>query len=282
MKSAAGFLVSLTALVVCGLPLLSAQAEVLDFGGVAEKFKGAGDKEPPQCQVDIPRATEEPFFIKWNCQDNWSNSDNITSELWIYRKDSDIGVKIGTFLGFPASVLIDETILQVEEFTDGLPVGFRLLARDRAGISTLTGLLVVTSQEITLNSCDLDMLSKATEATGGTTGEPAKSVNTNDTSVSSQQLSSSQVRVFTSEADQASPCEISSVCEDGDNLKFDVSLTLDSSNNASGTILITPGSVAATVSGTAEVSNNSVTSFSVSGSTSIDGVDTDIDLACKK
>ena len=79
-----------------------AYADTTDFGGYPERFKGAGDRIPPRCQIDLPRASAEPFFVKWNCTDDNAEPSDIRSEVWIYRKGAPTGALLQNFLGFPA------------------------------------------------------------------------------------------------------------------------------------------------------------------------------------
>lgn len=266
----------------------TAVAETTEYGGYPDRFKGKGDTEPPQCGLTLPRAAIEPFFVQWYCVDDVSPSDEIRSELWILRNGALAPDKIKDFLGFPASVLIDEAILQVGEFTDGLPVSVRLVARDRAGNAVITPFILVLSQDNSLNTCDLQVITEATESTGDTTGVPSLSVVVDKALVATQQLSDEDLRVFTPTEVLANPCEIDSICVNNSELRFDSSLTLAeeeeglSAQTASGTVNVTPGDVSADVSGTAEVESGALQSLNVTGSTVVDGQDATVTLTCER
>lgn len=258
----------------------ASQAENIDFGGRSEKFKGGGDKEPPQCQVAIPQAARAPFFIKWNCVDNWADKDDITSELWIYRKDAPAGKLVTNFLGFPASVYIDESMLQVENFEDGLPVGFRIAARDRAGITTFTKMLTVGAQNTALESCDLQILTQPTESKGDTTGQPAQSVVAENGEITSTQVTNSSTRIVTPTSVSTETCEIESVCSDDDKLMFDMSFTVGEDNSITGTLIVSPGVLTVEMSGTATVSSYVVTDVQATGTTTIGGAEATVSITC--
>ena len=256
------------------------QAENIDFGGRAEKFKGGGDKEPPRCQVAIPKASRTPFFIKWDCVDNWADKDDITSELWIYRKNATAGKLVTSFLGFPASVYVDEALLQVENFEEGLPVSFRLAARDRAGITTFTKTLTVGAQNTTLSSCDLQILTQATESSGNTTGQPAQSIIVENGEITSTQIDTTTTRIVTPTSMPTKTCEIESVCEDDENVMFDISFEVASDKSLTGTLIVSPGILNIEMTGTATVSNYVVTGMQATGTTTIGATEATVSLTC--
>jgi hypothetical protein len=270
---------ALAAILACAA---SSWAETFDFGGHLEKFKGGGDKVPPQCQVEYPRAAGDAFFIKWNCVDNYAARDQIRTELWIYRNGDQAGRLIESFLGFPAAAYIDANQLKVQRFADGLPASFRLVAIDRAGITTISETFTVRAQDNSLTKCTLTVDREATESTGDTTGQPAATVKLSDVEVQTTQSDTQHLVVATKEAASADPCEIDSICTDGDKIDFSAALTLGSDNSAAGSILVTPGALNANVEGTAEISSSVLSTLSVSGDTTIDDVAATVSLDCQK
>ncbi len=277
MKRAIVFLVPAAALFVAAY----AVAETTDFGGFSERFKGGGDKIPPRCQIDLPTASTEPFFVKWNCTDDNAAPEEIRSELWVYRNGAPAGDLVANFLGFPASVHIDEGILGVANFTDGLPVGIKLLARDRAGITTISPLFTVRAQDNNVSTCSLSINKEGTEASGGTTGTPSESVDVGSANVNVTQSSASQVSVAAAGSLLASPCEIDSICHDDSRLTFTSNLTI-SGTSANGTVSVTPGNLVVNVTGSATVDGVMLETFNVSGETTIEGKDATLSLSCDR
>lgn len=273
------FLFILSALLLSPAMVFS---EVTEHGGRAERFKGEVDRTPPKCQLDVPTASAEPFFVKWNCRDNASEPDEIRTELWIYRKGEAAGELLSSFLGFPASVQIDAGVLKVEEFTDGLPVGFRLYARDRGGLGMVTPIRTVASQDNTVDQCSLLIQTEATESTGGTTGVPALSVSLQDVSVLSRESSEGELSLYTPSKTTANPCEISSVCKNDDKVSFAATITLVEGGQASGPVAVSPGDVAAEAQGTWSSSGAVITSLELTGTTEIDGVQATLTLTCSR
>ncbi len=265
------------------VPFPVCDAETLDFGGHPERFKGGGDRTPPECQLDIPRAASGPFFIKWNCVDEYTNPQDIRTQLWIYRNGEAASALNSDFLGFPAAAYIDENVLRVSEFSDGLPVGFRLYAWDRAGIATVSPLKSVLRQASGLGTCTVQLATEATESTGDTTGVPSSSVALSNIDVVSQELGENKLRVFNASGSTASPCEISSVCEDDEQVSFDATITIADDDTFTGTIAISPGSVSSTLTGTTATKDDTfVTSVQGSGTTTIDGTETGVTLNCSE
>lgn len=258
----------------------AAVADTFDQGGTPERFSGAGDNVPPRCQLELPAASTSPFFVKWNCADDDAAAGDIRTELWILRDGDTAPSQLGNFLGFPASIFIDAGILGVDDFQDGLPVNFRLLARDRAGNATISPYHAVLAQASALDSCTLDLTTSATDSTGETTGVPAMTVFLETSSITSQETGTTGLRVATSSAQTASTCEISSVCENSDEVAFSAALTLADDGTASGTLIITPGTVVVDVSGTYSTSNAMVTAIDVSGDTTVDGQEATATLNC--
>jgi hypothetical protein len=259
-----------------------AWAETSDFGGYSERFKGGGDKIPPRCQIDLPSASTTPFFVKWNCTDDNSDPADIRTELWVYRNGAPTGELVAHFLGFPASVRIDEGLLGVSDFKQGLPLGIKLLARDRAGIAAISPLFTVRAQDNGLTSCDMNIQTAATESTGSTTGTPELRVDASNVAVSVSQPTSQQLGISSTSTVFAATCEITSVCFNESQLSFSSNLTLDSNGAAVGTVSIVPGSLVVNVSGSAAVSDNSLEELDVSGSSEIDGASATVTLKCSK
>ena len=269
--------------IVC---LGAAAADTRDFGGSPDAFKGGGDKTPPRCQINVPRAATAPFFVKWDCSDDTSSDDQIRTELWVTRKGARIPVKVADFLGFPASVFIDEGILQSATVAEGLPASFRLLARDRAGIATFSPVQTVQNQDNSVSSCDLQLVTDNTEADGGTTGLPTMTVTVIDASVATSQRSASDVTIATGNDNPAtaSPCEIPELCDeemDTGDIVFVSTINIEADNDITGTLVITPGDVEVNLEGTAQVSDSILASINSSGTTVIDGVVTNVTFNCE-
>jgi hypothetical protein len=261
-------------------PVLS-YAETTDFGGYPDRFRAGGDQTPPRCQIDSPRSATSSFFVQWDCSDDVSPDDEIRTELWLLRRGAPTTVKVADFLGFPASVQINEGILQSDSFTDGLPITLRLVARDRAGNASLSPFLSVLGQDNSVDTCDLQLVSDTTESEGGTTGLPSMTVLLDNAMVSSQQTSNVDLRLSTPIAATPDTCEIDSVCSDG-SVSFVATILIDDDNNATASISITPGSVLANISGSAQVNGSDLQSLSLQGTTVIDNVVTNVTLSCQQ
>ncbi|MCB0323296.1 MAG: hypothetical protein KDD69_06960 [Bdellovibrionales bacterium] len=263
-----------------------ANAETFDFGGSPERFSGNGDRKPPRCQINIPRAAQSSFFVQWNCTDDQATPDQIRTSLWIQRPGERAPDKLKEFLGFPASIFIDEGVLRVENFTDGLPAAFRLVAEDRAGTSAISPFYTVVAQDNSVDTCSLELETEGTESDGGTTGIPSERVLASDVSVTTEQVGNNDVRVTTFAAVNASPCEIGDVCSNDEKVTFESSLALldgdDGTTSATGTVIVSPGNVGASVEGSAVRSSSSLTSLEVSGMTVIDGVPATVTLTCQQ
>lgn len=284
MRKISHTLAAVTLLSMAGLAH-SAYAETTDFGGFSERFKGRGDKIPPRCQIDLPTTATEPFFIKWNCSDDNAAAGEIRTELWLYRNGAPAGELIANFLGFPASVQIDQGLLRTEKLTDGLPASFKLVARDRAGIATISPLFTVRAQDNALSLCSLTVHEDSTSSSGSTTGSPSADVETGDSSVNVTQTSTTQLGIATKGSVVGSPCEIDAICSNDTLITFSSNLTLGSGNDAGkaeGTVSIIPGSLVVNVSGTASVNNSQLQSVNVTGTASIEGRDATVSLTCNR
>lgn len=273
---------------------LCASADTYDIGGGSERFKGGGDQTPPECQFDVPRSATEPFFIKWNCTDDVSDPDQITTELWFLKNGAEVPVKFASFLGFPASVQFNAQNLEADDVASGLPAAFRLIARDRAGVATISPFVIVSAQDNSLDQCTVSVVREGTESSGGTTGTPSTSILISNIDVTTQQGNNTSVRIMSDEVQSASPCEIESLCDESqDNaVRFDStvqlsvisgSTTSDGSRTVTGGINLSPGSVSASdLTGTGTVQNSVLTALSASATTFIDGVETEIDISCSQ
>ncbi len=260
-----------------------ANADTTDFGGYSDRFKGAGDKIPPRCQIDLPTASTTPFFIKWNCTDDNADPQEIRTELWLYRNGAPTGELVANFLGFPASVQVHEGLLGVTNFREGLPISVKLLARDRAGITAISPSFVVRAQDNTVSTCSLTIDTEATESDGSTTGTPASNVNVSSANVTVTQPSDTTVAVSAAGSLLADPCDINSVCFDNSRLTFTSSLTFSPSDStATGTVSVVPGSLVVNVNGTTSSDGVMLSTFDVSGTTKIDGVDATLTLKCDR
>jgi hypothetical protein len=277
---------------ICVLLLLpnnnSLRAELYDQGGHSERFSGGGDKVPPSCQLDLPVSASEPFYIRWNCDDNDSSPDDIRTELWMLRHGETTPELHANFLGFPAAAYIDKNVLKVEDFHSGLPSHFRLLARDRAGNATISPFRSVLPKTLGLSSCTVDVTTVPTISTGTSTGIPAMAVFLETTSITSQQLSSNQARIATTSAQNTTICEINILCQNDSNLAFTSSFTVSSGNSVSGTIRLSPGNIAADLTGFSQTPLTTTspallfTNLELSGTTRVDGQDAEVTLSCRQ
>ncbi len=269
--------------------LLSPQlsyADTRDFGGSSESMRKEGDYLPPRCQLDVPRSAQSGFFIQWNCADDQTEPDDIRTTLWILRNGAQIPEKVKDFLGFPASVFVDASLLGVENVSDGLPAAFRLSAADRAGTTAISPYLTVLAQDNSVDTCSLELLTDPTESEGSTTGVPSRQVLLSNVSVLTRQVGNNDVAISLIAPVSANPCEIDEVCDDDENLvSFESSINFaetEGSTTASGSISVTPGFVLANVEGTAVVAESSLTSLEVTGDTTINGVATRATLSCSQ
>lgn len=254
-----------------------------EFGGYPEKFKGAGDKEPPLCTLDLPNTATETFFAKWFCTDNFTDQEDIRTELWILKKDAPASVLLGNFLGFPASVEITAGVLGATMFADGLPASFRLVARDRMGNASLSPKVTVSTQDnSSMNKCSLSVITEATESTDeNTTGQDSMSVTVTDAAVTSTQSSDTQSTITSTEA-TASTCQITSICDSATGpVSFTAEVTLDGTT-ATGSVSVLPGLDSVSTTGTATVTDSVLTSLSLTGSTTVDDVAATLTLTCSK
>ncbi|MBP9837546.1 MAG: hypothetical protein KBC84_02420 [Proteobacteria bacterium] len=259
------------------------QAETTNFGGYNERYKGGGDKIPPSCTVDIPKASTEPFFIKWYCVDDNSTPEQLRTELWMYKKGSEAGELVKNFLGFPASVQIDEGLLGVTTFTDGLPVSFKLLAKDSAGITTISPIITVSAQDISLSTCDVTIKTAAVESTTESTGTPELEVFINDAKVNVVESQDKKIVVSTSGKAHADTCQIESICSNDDFITFTTSVSgQNTEDTTTGTATFAPGNVSAKLSGTSSFNSLSLEELDLKGETTIDGTAATVTLNCSK
>lgn len=309
-KIAASHLAIVKSLLVGLLVLAFPQAgftETEDFGGSDFEFGGRrGDRTPPQCQVDFPSLTTSASFVSWNCEDDISDPSEIRTEFWIVRSDQQRPVLLQRFLGFPASLLIDETVLG-GSFETSLPVSFRMVATDRAGNSALSSVLEIgfgieteddeedtedetgddtdeeeeTEDDTATDSqgelaCALEITTEQIPSTETTTGLPSTQV-TVSTLADFSQLSSGSTSLNAANV-TASPCEIDSVCADNDQVDFSLSYISGSTN---GTISISPGNISLSLTGTSgETTEGAPSSIDFDGSTVIDGRSAGVSLTC--
>lgn len=268
-------------ILLLSMPIM-AFAEVTEFGGFNDKFKGAGDKIPPACSIDVPRAATQPFTIFWGCSDDNALTPEIRTELWMIRKDSQATEKVAEFLGFPANRRIDEQLLRVTNFTDGLPVSFRLVAIDRAGISAISPTFTVRAQDNSVQTCTMQISTEETASSGDTVGTPAQFVVVTDTPAQTTEQTTTSIVVSSGNRVQADPCEVESVCADSSRLTMSakVSLSTDGST-ASGTVTVVPGSVVVDTTGSYSVQDSQLQSLDLSGTTTIGGANATVTFSCK-
>lgn len=261
-----------------------ALSDSIDIGGFDEEFKAGGDQRPPNCQLEFPRAATSAFFIQWDCTDDVSPPEDITTELWFLKNGASVPKKIASFLGFPASVQFTAENLEATSVAAGLPAAFRLVARDRAGIATISPFVIVSAQDNSVDDCTVSLVRSATQSTGDTTGTPATSILLSNVDVATQQVNSNSVRIFTEDSVEASPCEIDAVCDDADDneLSFSINADLSSTSEVTGSFTLSPGTTSSTLTGTATVSNSILSNLSLDGTTTIDGVSTAVSISCSQ
>ena len=268
----------------CALSIAgTAAADVTDFGGHTERFKGGGDKIPPQCSINVPKAAQEPFTIKWYCIDDNAGSQDIRTELWMFRKDSPASELVGNFLGFPAAALIDEKTLHTATIAEGLPVRFRLLAKDRAGITTVSPVITVGSVDTSLDTCTLDGSTEGPESTDEVTGVPAASVRSTNVPVEVAETGENQLTIKSAKPAAASPCEIDSYCSDDSEISFELVLSMtEDAETQTGTITVNPAGQSVEISGEAKVDGIKLSSVSLTGETTVDGAAATLSLTCSQ
>lgn len=263
-----------------------ALAEVLTFGGDAEQFKGDGDLVPPECTLDLPSVASAPFFVKWDCSDNSSPKDDLRSELWVKPKGENISRKVKDFLGFPASIEVNEGLLkslsetagtkaQVDttsgtstdsaapSFEDYFPAEFRLIVRDRGGASAISQVRSVLPG--TSLTCGVSFKTQSVEASGDSTGVPSLEATASSVDGANSGGGLQSITEFS-----FSTCEIDELCKDNAKYSFSVSeagdFTLISSNTSyTGTGELTTGDTGtSTYTGTVTTSDSGELNVEVS------------------
>ena len=253
-------------------------AQNVDFGGYPDEVKGGGDKVPPQCQLDIPRVTSSRFEVKWFCSDNFTSSSDIQSTVWIRRNGSQAFEQLGSFIGFPAASPIDESVLGVTNFADGLPIAIRLSASDKTGNQAISPAVIVSSGQELNGSCSLTIRTLPTESTGSTVGSPSLTVSASASNVLIAESSADQVNITTSGNTIANPCEIEEICFNHEQISFSANLNI-SGSTVSGSVEVIPGNLAISVSGQASTELSTV---KLGGSTSISGKEATATLNCTR
>ncbi len=265
----------------------NAQARTTDQGGHPEKYKGGGDKVPPRCGFDVPTAASEPFFIRWNCADNFEDKtpqSDIRTSIWIKRESDTRWRKIDDFLGLPASVWVDRSLLGISELDDfekGLPVSFRLIASDNAGITSTSNIRTVSAGSTVIEVCNLSVVTEATESTGSSTGIPALSVQVDNAAISSIQSSTDAVSFSTLDEVQSSVCEIDSLCSNGGLISFNGTASLATDGGSDGSIQVVPGLDFVALQGSYQTdSSGAATALNLTGETLVDGLSATVTLSC--
>ena len=190
----------------------SVYAEVSSFGGSNERFKGKGDRIPPECSLELPDVAGDSFIVKWNCSDDDTEYQDIVTELWMYKKGSESSELVKSFLGFPAAAVINSDLLRGLTVSQSLPLGFRLRAVDRAGNSTISETMYIKSQSASLSKCDLRIVQPATVAIGGATGLPQTELVVKSQEIMTQQISSGLI-IESENITNFSSCEVDHLCE---------------------------------------------------------------------
>lgn len=255
-------------------------AEVLTFGGDDEQFKGDGDLVPPECTMNVPRIASEAFFVMWDCTDNESPKDELRSELWIKPKGENISRKVKDFLGFPASIEVNEGLLKTlsetektEEdskatsisFSDYLPVEVRLIVRDRAGVGAISEVRTVVGGSSLL--CDISIKTQSSPASGDSTGVPSLAASATSVESANSGGGLQSLNEFT-----FSTCEIDQICKDDSAYSFSVS--------EAGDFTLIGGDYSYT--GTGELTTDDSGSSTYTGSVSTsDSGSLNVEIACK-
>ena len=261
---------------------MTSDAETYDFGGYSERMKGHGDRIPPRCQIDLPRSASAPFFVQWYCPDEDTVEQNVRSELWIYRKGAPNGELVKSFLGFPAAVQINESLLGVTAFRDGLPVSVRLTATDQAGNTTMSPLLSIVAKTDYLNQCTLKITQSSSESSSNTTGIPESTVTVSDVLVTTSKSSDNTYRIISNEAKLADPCEIDNVCSSENVVGFAAEVVIGDSSTT-GKISVSPGDLSASsLTGTSTVKDGNLKSAELSGDVEYENRTTTISINCSQ
>lgn len=279
-----GFLyLSSIALLLASLTTSVQAQRTQDFGGF--RYGGGGDGTAPRCQISHPTSATAGFFISWFCVDDLVEqgvfADGIFTSIWIRRPNATRFEKIVDYLDFPASLFVDEFILQ-DAFATGLPATFVITARDRAGNTSISDRFTITGRDNDVDQCTLNISTRATESDGSTTGIPSMDVTLSNVDVFSQSNSNDSFTVTMFRSETASPCEISELCDsNSDNeVSFVASVTVDSTGSAIGRVDIQPSDLAISLTGTGTVTDSVLDTVNLTGTTTVDDVVADVTLSC--
>lgn len=249
-----------------------------DFGGWGERMRGRGDLTPPNCQIDVPTMADSPFSVLWNCADDVTKDNDIRTELWIYKKDSSIGEASKRFLGFPAAVFINEALLGLGEqqsFKDGLPLGVRLVATDKAGNTSISPIITINEKTNLVNQCSLSIKQQLTNT------EKTLNVFVKNALVKSAKLAENSFVITAKESVGAEPCEIEELCSYEKNIRFIAQVNIDDAEKATGKLSVSPGNLTLlTSTTTATVENGDLLSNEINGTIDFGGFPTEISLNC--
>lgn len=285
-KAGSLYIASLMLALTCLITPASAQ-RTQDFGGF--RYGGAGDTTAPRCQISHPTSATSGFFISWFCVDDLVEQgvfeDGIFTSIWIRRPNSTRFSKIDDFMDFPASLFVDESVLQ-DTFETGLPATFVIVARDRAGMTSISDRFTITSRDNDVDQCTLEVATRATESDGDTTGVPSMTVSLSNVNVFTQSNSNNSFTVSMFRDETASPCEISELCDSGDNneVSFVASITVDDDEDgtAESRLDIEPGDLAVSLTGSGTVTDSILDSVRLTGTTTVDDVVADVTLNCQQ
>ena len=276
------------ALILCSVDTVLAQSssnaeQLIDIGG--DKFSGGGDQRKPVCQISHPLSAGAPFYIKWNCEDESATRGELVTEVWILRPDAPRYVKVSDYLGFPASLEVNEELLG-GPFSEWLPASFILIARDTAGNAAVSAPFTITNRDNDVDSCSLSINTRATQSTGDTTGVPSLSAQLTSVSTYTQSTNNTTFAVSMFTPEVAVPCDIDSLCtndrDQEDEIFFSASITVRDDGSADGRLNVNPGELAINVEGSGTVSDDILQQVSVSGTTIVDSVVTDFTLTCSQ
>jgi len=268
-------------LIISFLLSVTAYADVIEHGGHPERIKGDGDMVPPQCQFDFPNSATSAFWVEWSCFDNFTPQENIRTELWVFRQQDLRPILMESFLGFPASARIDESVLETTDFAGSLPVGLRLRAIDFAGNSTTSPMISVGTTSNSLSSCSVALVTEAVASTETITGTPSLTVSTSGSEIISSRTGTNIYNISTSTASETTNCEVDSVCLNDNQISFSGTFEVDVENGSvSGEVSLSPGEVTAEVSGAATPSGNTLSVLQAEGSTTVDGTPATFSISC--
>lgn len=254
-------------------------SQEVSIGGFSERFgeDADGDNTPPDCTINVPSFAASEFQVLWLCEDNKEPQDNIRTELWIRKNGDQVDQLVQQFLGFPAGLDISRETLGISstaDFESGLPAGFRLVARDRAGNATISELLVVSPGVAPVSECDISVV---------VDGESTEGVVATTTTAALSNTSVSVISNLVTGTGTAAPCEIESICSDDSSVSFTINFSAaDSGTVDSASIDIDTGTISSDLTGNVTLDGTTVTALSLTGETTVEDSDTTVTVNCEQ